>query len=722
MTKEEELAPPKPVATKEAPTKAAPPKTAATKMTVAESTNTTKKVVVEEEGKKPSRKDGKKEAPETDKENCHPGFEGGCENEAECIEGACRCKPGFTGPSCAEKEKTSPKLDYAKALAEVVKRREAILKYYHGDKKLLDAIFDKDRASEKMLTARLVQRVLLAQKATAGGKKPRFVVGSVGSSVTAGHDGFFETAYTNVLKRQLGPMLEAAGVELVVRNAAVGGTAPWPPSLCLANQVGGDVDLITREWEYWTLDNGVVGRGIEKGGQDSVVAAFETFVRNAMRLPSKPVVYMLDMAQATAAGTLPASNAIMQQHIVPSAGLLKAYNGMPLNAFSHFGRPFDHLRSNTEGRFLKEDPNTACSPDLFNDVARCQVVKDKQDGYHLTSQWPPSGHKLRNHEEAHPGVFHTLFANWHPGLLGHEVMGMQLAYHLASLLEKSLSGLLEASRQAKGGKLSKQYLADVAAMATSPPMPSNVACASSWCNYDLHCAYEDEPRFARPSIQDWRVDEDGKPLTEAAKQATWKLESGLMQPPRTTPEDAEAACKADNWKGEQCFNQLKLGSYRDRKVAVTGRKKDGMLRLRLRAQLMMQCRIWIDELKVGWNKPLMSANLKEDLRITLNGKECGEACKVYEQDGQQSIIIDARQALGSACRRKDTILGIEVLPAGGTKKYTVPPCVMNNGKCMPRGQWADVEEALCSDPKDCSKVLDRPEEEVRTNIVDVVIS
>ena len=53
--------------------------------------------------------------------------------------------------------------------------------------------------------------------------KEKFIVGAIGSSVTAGHDNCAYDSYENQLERTMAKVWEAAGVEWEVRNAGEGG-------------------------------------------------------------------------------------------------------------------------------------------------------------------------------------------------------------------------------------------------------------------------------------------------------------------------------------------------------------------------------------------------------------------------------------------------------------------------------------------------------------------
>jgi hypothetical protein len=69
-----------------------------------------------------------------------------------------------------------------------------------------------------------------------------------GTSVTAGHDNKFEESYPIVMGKVLKPAFDAAKVELVVRNHAMGNNPAIPSALCVGAQLGEDTDVAV--WEF----------------------------------------------------------------------------------------------------------------------------------------------------------------------------------------------------------------------------------------------------------------------------------------------------------------------------------------------------------------------------------------------------------------------------------------------------------------------------------------
>ena len=161
----------------------------------------------------------------------------------------------------------------------------SLLAYYEGDEQVLDAVTASTPGLARNLEAKLASRAV-------SGEGARFVVAALGSSVTAGHDNVGSTAWPAVLERRLKGALGPLGIDVEVRNQAVGGREPFPASLCLAPIAGEDADLVVREWEYWSFGDGLQGEGLRKGGESGDV---EVFLRNALGLPGAPSVFFLNL-------------------------------------------------------------------------------------------------------------------------------------------------------------------------------------------------------------------------------------------------------------------------------------------------------------------------------------------------------------------------------------------------------------------------------------------
>jgi hypothetical protein len=110
-----------------------------------------------------------------------------------------------------------------------------------------------------------------------------FVMSFMGSSVTAGHDSPFNQSYAMVVKDLMDPAFKALGIKLISRNVAIGNNPCIPYDLCPRTFAGADADLI--HWE----------QGYNCNSADSGHSyIFEQFIRQAMGIPSQPVIVFSD--------------------------------------------------------------------------------------------------------------------------------------------------------------------------------------------------------------------------------------------------------------------------------------------------------------------------------------------------------------------------------------------------------------------------------------------
>ena len=77
-------------------------------------------------------------------------------------------------------------------------------------------------------------------------RRPEYVMAFAGYSVTVGRGNHLEESYPYVLGRILSPVLAMPplGIDLVVRNSAIGGIPSFPYGWCLRNFLGEDADSV----------------------------------------------------------------------------------------------------------------------------------------------------------------------------------------------------------------------------------------------------------------------------------------------------------------------------------------------------------------------------------------------------------------------------------------------------------------------------------------------
>ena len=74
--------------------------------------------------------------------------------------------------------------------------------------------------------------------------KSPFVMVFGGSSVTAGHDGYFKDSYPMVFQRLMSPLFDSLGVQLEVYNIAQGANQCIPSDLCYSAMGHANPDFV----------------------------------------------------------------------------------------------------------------------------------------------------------------------------------------------------------------------------------------------------------------------------------------------------------------------------------------------------------------------------------------------------------------------------------------------------------------------------------------------
>lgn len=133
-----------------------------------------------------------------------------------------------------------------------------------------------DESKKKLAVQHTAKRILRA----AASDDPKFVASFGGYSVTVGRGNMFSQSFPFIMESVLKEPLKKLGVDLVVRNAAIGGIPSFPYGWCLSNFLGEDSDLVS--WDY-SMNEGNDATGLE------------SYIRHALAtLPKRPLVVILD--------------------------------------------------------------------------------------------------------------------------------------------------------------------------------------------------------------------------------------------------------------------------------------------------------------------------------------------------------------------------------------------------------------------------------------------
>ena len=155
----------------------------------------------------------------------------------------------------------------ARVQQQIAETRREILELYGADLDGLSegVVFPGGPQGRQQLVERFLRAFALGDS---------FVIAVGGMSDVAGHGNYFEEAYPNVCGDALRPVFEAAGVRFQVRNMAMGGVPSFPNSVCMADNFGGDADVVV--WDFRMVE-----RDVHKG---------ELFIRQALLMPRAPFV------------------------------------------------------------------------------------------------------------------------------------------------------------------------------------------------------------------------------------------------------------------------------------------------------------------------------------------------------------------------------------------------------------------------------------------------
>ena len=359
-----------------------------------------------------------------------------------------------------------------------------------------------------------------------------FIIGTIGSSVTAGYSNCRYDCYQQQLERLMAPVWAAGATPFEVRNAGQGGDCGdnyanqiW----CLPALVGDEVDISHYSWTYF-----------EAGGRQLVQASHEMFYRWSL---------MMDHA------------------------------AIPLLIYT-----------NNCSRFSESDRKLLEAYAPYGANVLCMIRGLEQAGFEKT-EWGQKGDTL--HETTRsgelPGVsgqrrqsLAVVFRNWHPGPLLFQTTADVLAYRYSTAMLLALDRIeAEADpRRRWPRKSSGLSVAD---------LPQPTACDETWCLVDALpvCVNFEQPAFGLSGVELLESGDPDNPHTSLAapSDSDWIFDEGerLL---KYTPEDerhlpeCEHPTRCSGWvapAGEQAgwltfrLPELELGFV----AACCGRKRCG---------------------------------------------------------------------------------------------------------------------------------------------------
>lgn len=150
-----------------------------------------------------------------------------------------------------------------------------MLKYYQGNRSALEGMMELSDEGHRVLVEKIGRSLLYTKK---------FVVGAIGSSVTAGHDNCDVDSYSAQLYHLLAPIFRQAGVDFQTRNGGIGGACGdfyVDQVYCMEYILGPDVDVTSFSWDYFPYD------------EDN--SFHEDFVRLSLSMQNHPMPLILTL-------------------------------------------------------------------------------------------------------------------------------------------------------------------------------------------------------------------------------------------------------------------------------------------------------------------------------------------------------------------------------------------------------------------------------------------
>lgn len=220
-------------------------------------------------------------------------------------------------------------------------------------------------------------------------EQTKFTIGTIGSSVAAGHDNCHFDSYESQLERTLTPIFAAAKIDLQVQNAGEGGGCGDNHKnqvFCVTQNLSPDVDIIHYSWTYF-----------EKEGAEE---QREQLVRWAQRMPRRPMVHHL-----VARGKANTCEADSKENVALDQTYASyAYNAFCIQTGLYFGgHDYDTEAANGINRF---------------------GWQHQGDGYHNTTRY---GEELPD-DDPRKVSLGAVYRNWHPGPLGFQIASDAFAY------------------------------------------------------------------------------------------------------------------------------------------------------------------------------------------------------------------------------------------------------------------------------------------------------
>mmetsp|Transcript_15799 Transcript_15799/g.23803 ORF Transcript_15799/g.23803 Transcript_15799/m.23803 type:complete len:714 (+) Transcript_15799:65-2206(+) len=358
----------------------------------------------------------------------------------------------------------------------VIAYRKKLEKYWEGTQVLRDTLHLKPGDSSydqgvKRIAEKMARAIVWGDK---------FIIGAMGSSVTAAHDNCNYDSYERQMERELQPIFSKANVEFTVRNAGEGGGCGdsyrnqiW----CLRNIIGDDVDIAHYSWTYFE--------------NEDKETYHEMFIRWVLMMERSPVPQFINVGETRSCKS----------------------------ALDHSGKLFD--------LYGKYGVNINC---LQSGILKIGYPGKKWgaigDGMHTTTRYG----ELSNVTKSRRDSLGVTFRNWHPGPLGFQVVSDAFGYHYTDALLEAIN-MIEDERSGHSDieSLARRW-PEKPSVLSKEDLPPPIYCEERICNVDEPpgCTNWEVPTYGRGQVKILDPKDSMNPFKDLAKEGDkgWKKWQG----------------------------------------------------------------------------------------------------------------------------------------------------------------------------------------------------
>ena len=341
-----------------------------------------------------------------------------------------------------------------------------------------------------------------------------------GSSVTAGHDSYYNQSYPSILKKRMAPIFDALKVDLKVHNIAQGANNCIPYNLCLEAMGGDDPDFLSWEQSY-------------NCGRDEPI--FELVGRIAAHSANKAVVYFAasgawspdkcpesqDNPPYSSEEWTPESAGIKEWEptIADVMAEKKLFNDF--NKASQSSKRFSNILNEVKGV-------GAHGFNVWENNPLCTYQKDGKDQKNCNGidSVMQCGIKFLTKEASLYGSDNNKGAGWHPTRAFHMLRGEFIAYVYTLILLDAIYMVEDHLKSRKPEEALKLY--DEKLKALQPSFPGPKRCQSYHCEERPLCYTDFKPHYNPKYTLSELVVGKTEWTYEAEEYGDWSLHYGYL--------------------------------------------------------------------------------------------------------------------------------------------------------------------------------------------------